>query len=147
MSIVRYDPFNYVNRLQDEINQLFRKDAAAEESNVATSSWMPAVDIHEDDHRFVIEADVPGVKPDDIEVTMERGVLSIRGERASVSEEQEAGYKRVERVRGSFYRRFSLPDSADDERIEAHGRDGVLQITIPKKEVAKARKIAIKSGD
>lgn len=143
MSIVRYDPFNYLTQLQDEINQVFKKSAVGEESNVATSNWAPAVDIHEDEQKFTIEADIPGVKPSDIDVTMERGILSIRGERSDVKEEEREGYKRVERVRGSFYRRFSLPDTADEERIEAHGKDGVLQIVIPKREASKARKIRI----
>jgi HSP20 family protein len=74
---------------------------------------------------------------------MERGILSIRGERSDVKEEEKEGYRRVERARGSFYRRFSLPDTADEARIEAHGKDGVLQIVIPKREVAKPRKIQI----
>jgi HSP20 family protein len=143
MSLVRYEPFNYLTQLQDEINQIFKRSASGEESNVATSSWMPAVDIHEDEQKFTIEADIPGVKPEDIEVTMERGILSIRGERSDVKEEEKEGYRRVERARGSFYRRFSLPDTADEARIEAHGKDGVLQIVIPKREVAKPRKIQI----
>jgi HSP20 family protein len=110
-----------------------------------TSHWRPAVDIREEENRFVILADLPGVDPKDIDITMEQGVLSIKGERVSDKEESHEGYKRVERVRGTFYRRFSLPDSADAERIEAKGKDGVLEIVLPKLEKEQARRISVKS--
>jgi HSP20 family protein len=114
-------------------------------SNIVTSHWRPAVDIREEENRFVILADLPGVDPKDIDITMEQGVLSIKGERVSDKEESHEGYKRVERVRGTFYRRFSLPDSADAERIEAKGKDGVLEIVLPKLEKEQARRISVKS--
>jgi HSP20 family protein len=110
-----------------------------------TSHWSPAVDVKEEADRFVILADLPGVDPKDIEVSMENGVLSIRGERKSEKEEDRDGFHRVERVRGTFYRRFSLPDTADSERIEAHGKDGVLEIAIPKQKKVQPRKITVGS--
>ncbi len=151
MSLVRYEPWSLFDRFQDEINRLSRSDyfgkdvADGDYSNIVTSRWRPAVDIKEEDNRFVILADVPGVDPKDIEITMEQGVLTLKGERASEKEESGEGYSRVERVRGTFYRRFSLPDTADAERIEAKGKNGVLEIVLPKLEKVQPRKIAVKS--
>ena len=151
MSLVRYEPFGLLDRFNRELNRLGLNDTLFNESlstddnsNVVTSHWRPAVDIKEEENRFMIQADVPGVDPKDIEITMENGVLAIRGERTGESRKEGEGYTRVERVRGSFYRRFSLPDTADADRIEAHGKNGVLEITIPKKEKAKPKRIAIK---
>jgi HSP20 family protein len=152
MALVRYEPWNLLERFQDEYNRmgslfdyLNRDLKDIDNSNVVTSQWRPAVDIREEKDRFVILADFPGVDPKDIEITMEEGVLTIKGERASDKEEAHEGYTRVERVRGSFYRRFSLPDSADAEHIEAKGKNGVLEITLPKLEKDQPRKITVKS--
>jgi HSP20 family protein len=102
------------------------------------------VDIREEDKRFVIEADIPGVDPKDIEVNMDKGVLSIRGERKSESKTESGKYSRVERSHGVFYRRFALPDSANPDGISATGRHGVLEIEIPKKPETTPRKIDIR---
>ena len=103
------------------------------------------MDIKEEDNRFVILADVPGIDPKDIKVTMEGGVLTLKGERSTQTEEEREGYKRIERARGTFYRRFSLPDSADAEGIKAKGKDGVLEIAIPKHERVQPRRITVQS--
>ncbi len=139
--MISYDLFNMARQLQQELAR--NVPARDEESAVATSRWVPAVDIQEQPDRFVIYADVPGVAPQDIEITMENGVLTFKGERNIESEAEQNGYKRVERVRGSFYRRFSLPDTADAERINAKAVNGVLEITLPKREQLKPRRIAI----
>ncbi len=146
MTVIRYEPGSLFNQLQNEINRLFESrvgPAGEDSSTVVTSHWMPAVDIREETDRFVLYADVPGVDPKDIEVTMENGVLTIRGERKLESEEEREGYKRTERARGTFYRRFSLPDSADPERVSARGKNGVLEVTIPKHERVQPRKITV----
>lgn len=148
MNVVRYEPWGVLRRFHDDVNQLFadsRNAPAAEgdRSSVVTSNWTPAVDIKEENERFVLEADIPGVDPKDIEITMDTGVLTIKGERKTESEEESNGYKRVERSYGSFYRRFSLPDTADAERISAKGRDGVLEVVIPKHEKVQPRKITV----
>ncbi len=151
MALVRYEPWNLLDRLQKEFNLQNLLDPYAREvegedySNVVTSRWRPAVDIKEEEDRFVIYADLPGVDPKNIEITMEQGVLTLKGERSEETKEEREGYKRVERVSGSFYRRFSLPDIADAERIEAKGKNGVLEITLPKQEKAQPRKITVKS--
>jgi len=151
MALVRYEPWNLVDRLQREFNLHNLLDPYAREvegednSNVVTSHWRPAVDIKEEEDRFVIYADLPGVDPEDIEITMEQGVLTLKGERSEETTKEREGYKRVERVNGSFYRLFSLPDIADAERIEAKGKNGVLEITLPKQEKAKPKRITVKS--
>jgi len=148
MALVRYEPFSLLDRFQRELNRLTAGDFSGDEvsgdsSSIVTSNWHPAVDIKEEDNRFVILADLPGVDPKEIEVTMENGVLSIRGERKYEKDEEREGFRRVERVRGTFYRRFSLPDTADSERIQAKGRDGVLEIVIPKHEKVQPRRITV----
>ncbi len=142
MTLVRYEPLNVLNQFRREMDRLFENE---EGSNIATSDWVPAVDIKETDKAFVITADIPGVDPNDIDVHMENGVLSIKGERKEEKEEEKEGYKRIERMRGSFYRRFSLPDTADAEKISAKSNHGVLEITIPKQEKTQPRKIAVES--
>ncbi|MCZ6717847.1 MAG: Hsp20/alpha crystallin family protein [Gammaproteobacteria bacterium] len=149
MALVRYEPWNLLNQFQKEVNRLFESRLGdlqeGDSSSIVTSGWRPAVDIKEEDNRFVILADVPGIDPKDIEVTMEDGVLTLKGERSTQTEEEREGYKRIERARGTFYRRFSLPDSADAEGIKAKGKDGVLEIAIPKHERVQPRRIAVQS--
>jgi HSP20 family protein len=142
MSMVRYQPYGLLNQLYREMDRAFTlPERAGDEA--ATSDWLPAVDIKEEENAFVIHADVPGVEPKDIDVHMEHGVLSIRGERKFDSEEEKAGYKRVERVRGSFFRRFTLPDTADAENISARVEKGVLEVRIPKQERVRPRRINV----
>jgi len=147
MNVVRYEPWGLLRRFQDDVNQLLADgrtgSAESDGSNIVTSNWTPAVDIKEEEQRFVLQADIPGVDPKDIDVTMDNGVLTIKGERKHESEEEANGYKRVERSYGSFYRRFSLPDSADAEGITAKGKDGVLEVVIPKLEKVQPRKITV----
>jgi len=145
MSLVRYEPWNAMEQIRREMGRMFEgQPSLAEGSNIATSDWVPAVDIKETEKEFLIHADIPGVDPNDIDVHMEDGMLTIKGERESETKEEKEGYKRVERQRGSFYRRFSLPDTANADKISAKSKNGVLEITIPKQEKAQARKIQVK---
>ena len=116
-----------------------------DESSVVTSQWMPRVDIREEPNQFVLYADIPGVDPQDIEVQMDKGLLTIKGERALEPTGEHQRFSRTERVHGVFHRRFALPDSADAERITASGHNGVLQIVIPKKPETTPRKIQVGS--
>ena len=146
MSLVRYEPWGLMNQLHSEIDRLFENRAgrfSENDSHVSTSDWVPAVDIREEDQRYVIHADVPGVNPADIEIDMADGVLSIKGQRKSETEEEREGYKRMERVRGSFFRRFSLPDTVDADGVSAKDNDGVLEIVIPKQEKVQPRRIQV----
>ena len=148
MSLIRQQAWNGRNPLQDEIKQMFDKfftDAvgADDASSVVTSQWVPRVDIKEEADRFVIFADLPGVDPKDIQIDMDKGILSIKGERSTESKVENERYSRVERAHGVFYRRFALPDSANPEGITATGRHGVLEISIPKKPETTPRRIQV----
>ena len=144
MNLRRHNnPWHLLNNLQrdlynPEYNQL------SDDASVATANWTPSVDITENDRAFTLIADIPGVDPKDIDISMEKGVLSIKGERQSENIEEKENYRRVERQSGEFYRRFTLPDSADADKIEAKSEHGVLTVTIPKQEVAASRRIEVK---
>lgn len=129
-----------------EISRAFGRlfdEAGNDQSDVVTSEWAPRVDIREEDKRFVIEADIPGVDPKSIEINMDKGVLSIRGERKTEQKVEDGKYTRVERAHGVFHRRFGLPDSANADGIRATGKHGVLEIEIPKRPETTPRKIDI----
>lgn len=145
MSLIRHNnPWNLLNDLQRELYNPEYNRLSDDDASIATASWTPSVDISEDDKAFTLLADIPGVDPNDIDISMEKGVLTIKGERQSVSAEEGENFKRVERQSGQFYRRFTLPDSADADKIEAKSVHGVLTITIPKQEVAVSRRIEVK---
>ena len=138
-----YQPWSLLNQLQRELERAH--DTGSGEGSIATAEWAPAVDIKEDKDKFVIYADIPGVKGEDIDISMENGVLTIKGEKKNESRTEQEGYKRVERTYGSFYRRFSLPDTADADAISAKSKNGVLEIVIPKREAVKPKKISVES--
>ena len=144
MTLMRYEPLNLLNQLQREVNRLFDTSRLGdEETGHMLADWAPAVDIKEEPAQFVIHADLPGVESKDIEITLENGVLTLKGQRASEKKEETEQYRRVERVRGTFLRRFSLPDVADAEKVSAKCKDGVLEVVVPKRETAQPRKITI----
>jgi len=146
MALMRYEPLNLLNQLQREVNRLFETSRFGdEETGHMLADWMPAVDIREEPNQFVIHADLPGVELKDIEVTLENGVLTLKGQRAAEKKEETQQYRRVERVRGTFLRRFSLPDAVDAEKVAARCKDGVLEVVVPKREAAQPRRIAIES--
>ncbi|MFP3875007.1 MAG: Hsp20/alpha crystallin family protein [Thiohalophilus sp.] len=146
MALVRYEPWSMLNQIRREMDQMLETTGdSGESSAIATSDWIPAVDIKETKDAFILHADVPGVDPKDVDVHMENGILTIKGERESEKKDEREGYKRVERQYGSFYRRFSLPDTADAEKISAKSKNGVVEITIPKKEAVQPRKISVES--
>lgn len=148
MAIVRYDPWSLLNQVQGEMNKFFEQRYGerpnGDNSNVVTSSWAPEVDIKEEEKQFVLYADLPGIDPKDIEITMEQNVLTVKGDRPAMIDVDSSAFKRVERVHGTFYRRFSLPDTANADGIHATGKNGVLEIVIPKHEKLQPRKIAVK---
>ena len=142
-SITRFEPFRGVFSLQDQINRLFneRFDRSSEEGSLAT--WAPAVDIHETEHELVVKADLPGVKPEELDVRVENNILTIRGERKFEKKVNEDNYLRVERSYGSFSRSFSLANTMNTEAIKADYNDGVLTLSIPKREEAKPKQIKV----
>lgn len=141
MNMRLYEPVSMLNRLQGEIGSLFGH--ALDDVSSAASAWSPAVDIKEEDNRYLITADLPGVKAEDVNITLEQGVLTIEGSRASETSEERQGYRRVERYRGQFARHFALPDTADSEQVDATLKDGVLEVVILKKESSKPRRIEV----
>ncbi|HEY5850404.1 MAG TPA: Hsp20/alpha crystallin family protein [Lysobacter sp.] len=119
------------------------ENGSSDESSIVTSQWVPLVDIKEEAGRFVLYADLPGVDPKDIEVQMDKGILTIKGERRTETASETESFSRVERRHGNFHRRFALPDSADPEGISASGNNGVLQIVIPKRPETTPRRIQV----
>jgi HSP20 family protein len=145
MAVVPYRDWMPFNQLQEEINRLFRNLDETETSG-ATAAWVPAVDIYEFEDRFELAVDLPGVNPDEVEITLDRGVLTLSGERKSekaASKEQRDMRVRLERGHGRFHRRFILPESVDTERIVARGRNGVLEISIQKQAKAQPKRIKV----
>jgi len=149
MNITRLEPWTIVNLLNRDLDRIVNSRyslAEANDVNYTAASWVPAVDIHEEKERFVLRADLPGVSPDDIDVNMENGVLSLAGERNAESSDEIDGLKRFERVSGKFYRRFNLPESADAEGISARCAMGILEISIPKAAQIQARRITVEAA-
>jgi len=147
MTLTRYYPWTHHGRFHDEFKHVLGRvfgDADSEQPSAEARQWTPRVDIREEDKRFVIQADIPGVDPKDIEISMDKNVLTIKGERKAESVEENAKAKRVERLHGTFQRSFTLPDSADADAISASGKHGVLEIAIPKKAETTPRRIEIK---
>ena len=148
MSLMRYQQaWPAQARIHDDLKQVFDRflnnGDNADESSVVTSQWVPRVDIKEEAERFVILADLPGIDPEHVEVLMDKGILSIKGERSSEAVEQADRFSRIERRYGSFHRRFALPDTADADGITASGHNGVLEIIIPKRPQATPRRIQV----
>jgi len=139
--VTQYNPWFVRTPAKHVLSRFF--DGADGERTAAAAAWTPRVDVREEASRFVLVADVPGVDPASIEIQMDKGVLSLKGERAAGVIEDGVNYTRVERAHGRFDRRFVLPDSADAEAITARGSNGVLEIAIPKKAEAAPRRIAI----
>lgn len=139
--INRNDFWGFMDQLRRELEQ--GTSQAAGNEGVTAADWVPAVDIRELDDAFTITADLPGVLPKDIEVSTENGALVIKGTRDTSKREEREGYKRIERVHGTFFRRFTLPDTADVEKIQAKSEHGVLEVRIPKHERLQPRKINV----
>ncbi len=147
-AITRWDPFKELDDLQSRLSTLFgrapvRKDGGKDEA-MTVAEWAPLVDIVEDDHEYLIKAEVPEVKKEDVKVTVQNGVLSLVGNRKFVKEEKDKKYHRVERAYGSFVRSFSLPEDADENKVSADFKDGVLQVHLPKSEKARPKNIEVK---
>jgi HSP20 family protein len=143
MTLMRYEPWALHRDVLNEFNRLFDRYSNSDESTSATAEWAPAVDIEEHTDKYVLHADVPGVDPAAIEITLEGGVLTLSGSREKTVEQKGVDSRRVERITGRFLRRFTLPESVDADAVKATGKHGVLEIVIPKREAAKARKITV----
>jgi len=142
-TITRWEPFRGVNTLQDQFNRLFNDvfDRKGEESSL--TAWAPAVDIYETELELVVKADLPEVDPKDLEIRVENNILTIRGERKFEKKVNEDNYLRVERAYGSFARSFTLANTVNSDAIKADYQNGVLTLTIPKREEAKPKQIKV----
>ncbi len=143
MTVVRYEPWALVNQLQKDIDRLF---GAPQTTAADSGAWLPPVDIHEEKEQFVLHVDLPGVDPKTVQITTEKGVLTIRGQREASRREAREGYRRIERITGEFLRRFSLPESADVQGIRAKSVNGVLEITIPKQAQIQPHRITVEAA-
>lgn len=139
------DPFSELERLQDEMNRLFDFSLSRwpERTGFFRRTWRPAVDIKEEDDRIEVKADLPGVKKDEVDVSIEDDTLIIKGEKKEESEEEKKGFRRKERFYGSFHREIDLPSTVDKDKVKASYKDGVLELTLPKKEEAKKKQIKV----
>jgi HSP20 family protein len=142
-AIRRWEPFRGATALQDQVNRLFNDvfERVGEESSL--TAWAPAVDIYETEHELVVKADLPEVDPKDLDICVENNILTIRGERKFEKKVNEDNYLRVERAYGSFARSFTLANTVNSEAIKADYQNGVLTLTIPKKEEAKPKQIKV----
>ena len=148
MAIVRWDPFDAFLGAQEDLNRLFRRSWLApqtgnKKSLTEVGTWAPAVDIYETGDSFTVEAELPGVDPKDIDVSVDEGVLSLKGERRLEKEVKEENYHRVERAYGMFQRAVRLPSDVDAEKVKAAYDNGVLKITMPKMKPRKPKSIPV----
>lgn len=147
MAMVRWEPVRDLLSLQERMSRMLDSQyRGAEDDWALGGSWAPAVDIYEKDGNIVLKAELPGVDPKDVDVRVENNLLTLRGERKFDNEVQRDNYHRVERSYGSFSRSFTLPNVVDTANIKAEYRDGVLHMTLPKREEAKPRQIQINVG-
>lgn len=144
MAIMKVDPLREFAAMQERMNRLFGNVYLRDEDTGFRGSWIPAVDIYETEgHDLVLRAELPGMKREDIEVSVENGTIVLRGEKKFDSEVKEESYRRIERSYGTFHRSFTLPSTVDTSRVSADYRNGVLTITLPFREEAKPRTINI----
>jgi HSP20 family protein len=144
----RFDPFRELLNLQQRMNRVFDEAVLTPrvETETATAQWSPAVDIYETDGEIVVKAELPDIRQEDIQVSVDNDRLSIRGERKFESEVKRENFHRIERSYGSFSRVFTLPPTVDQERIKADYRNGILSVTLPKRELAQSKQINVQVG-
>lgn len=146
MNITRFEPWSFADLLHRDLDRLIDRRTRPADNENPVADWIPAVDIIEEAERFVLRADVPGVSPDDIDVSMDGGILSVSGARHAIAPADDTGVQRIERATGRFLRRFTLPDTADAEHIAAKCANGILEVSIPKMPAVKARRITVEAA-
>jgi HSP20 family protein len=148
MNIIKYDPFRDLRTLQDEMNRLFSLTVprVTGEDAMAQGAWSPSIDIFEGKDNIVLEAELPGMKIEDVDVSIENNTITLKGERKFEKRDENDNYHRVERSYGAFTRSFTLPRNVVGDDAQAEFKNGILRVTLPKREEEKARKIKI-AGD
>jgi HSP20 family protein len=142
-TLTRWEPFGGATTLQDQVNRLFHDVFERQGGESSLTAWAPAVDIYESEHELVVKADLPDIDPKDLDIRVENNILTIRGERKFEKKVNEDNYLRVERAYGSFARSFTLANTVNSDAIKAEYQNGVLTLTIPKKEEAKPKQIKV----
>lgn len=144
MNVIKYDPFRELKSLQDEMTRLFTGNTSGfNREEMTRGAWSPRVDIYEDKDRLVLEAELPGMTSDDFEISVENNVITLKGERKIENRTEGENYHRIERSYGSFTRSFTLPQSVTAEGATADFENGVLKVSLPRREEVKARKIEV----
>jgi HSP20 family protein len=146
MTLVRWDPFRELEDMSERLNRVFSRPSLRNsgKENLTVADWMPTVDISETEAEYLIKAELPEVRKEDVKVTVENGVLTLQGERRQEKEEKGKKFHRVERSYGSFVRSFSLPESVEESGVKAEYKDGVLNLHLPKSEKVKPKAIDVK---
>lgn len=146
MNLIKWDPFRELEDVSNRLNRIFGRSTARAESGqemLAVADWSPSIDISETDAAYLIKAEIPGVKKEDVKVTIQDGMLTIQGERKMEKEEKGKKFHRVERSYGSFVRSFRIPDNANENSVKAEFKDGMLNVTLAKSAKAKAKSIDV----
>ena len=144
MALVRWDPFRELEGMQARLNHLFGGAPATAEDDRFFANWTPPVDIQETEKEYIVKADLPDVKKEDVKVELDGDMLTVEGERKQEKEEKTKRFHRAERAYGRFVRRFGLPTHVDGANVKAEFKDGVLNVHLPKTEAAKPKAIDIK---
>lgn len=146
MNLIKWDPFRELEDVSNSLNRIFGRfpaRAGSDSELLTMADWTPSVDISETDTAYLIKGEIPGVKKEDVKITIEDGMITMRGERKQEKEEKDKKFHRIERSYGSFVRSFRLPDDADETAVKAEFKDGMINVTLPKSEKAKARTINV----
>ena len=146
MNLVKWDPFKELEDVSNRLNRLFSRSPANTESNqemLAMADWTPSVDISETDTAYLIKGEIPGVKKEDVKITIENGMITMRGERKQEKEEKSKKFHRIERSYGSFVRSFRMLDDVDESAVKAEFKDGMINVSLPKSAKAKTKSIEV----
>lgn len=146
MNLVKWDPFRELEEVSNQLNRMFGRASAPSASDngmLKVADWAPSVDISETDSAYLIKGEIPGVKKEDVKVTIQDGMLTIQGERKQEKEEKGKKFHRVECSYGSFVRSFRVPDDADENKVKAEFKDGMINVTLPKSAKAKTKAINV----
>jgi HSP20 family protein len=143
MVVTRWDPFRELATLQTRVNGLFQDYGRGQDELTATSSFVPAVDVYEDEHKVTLKLEVPGINEQDLDIRVENSTLTVRGERKFEKEEKEENFHRIERRYGSFARSFTLPNTLDTDNVQAKYEHGLLKIELAKRAEAKPKQIKV----
>src|SRR3954453_5985425 len=147
MVVTRWDPFRELATLQNRVNSLFQDDGRpGQDELTTTSSFVPAVDVYEDEHKVTLKLEIPGIKQEAVDIRLENNTLTVRGERNFEKEEKEENFHRIERRYGSFARSFTLPNTLDTDSVQASYENGVLRIELAKRSEAKPKQIKVNIG-